>query len=304
MKHVALLVMFAMAVMPAASQTPAHKPAFEVASTLTPSSQTVARAADTSKWEAVSVKPCPPNVRSGAPVLSPGRMTDCETFFGFINFAYIMFASGRTNPLPTPGASVEGGPSWIRSERFQITAKAEGTPTYAMMRGPMVQSILEDRFKLKVHRETREVPGYVLAVAKGGPKLQPLTEGTCIPQPKDVLDLPITPASSERACRHFGFGMAGQYKVDAEGISIEEFARIFLSSSVRQLVANKTGIAGLFDFRTEWSVPDLSANLAPQGNGGPPSIFTVLEQLGLRLESSKVSVQILVIDSVEKPTEN
>jgi uncharacterized protein (TIGR03435 family) len=168
----------------------------------------------------------------------------------------------------------------------------------------MVQSILEDRFKLRVHRETKEVPGYVLSVAKGGPKLQPFTEGTCFPQARDVLDPPITAASTERACRHFGFGMAGQYKVDAEGISVEEFARIFLSSSGVRPVVNKTGIAGLFDFRTEWTVPDVSANPAPQGNGGPASIFTVLEQFGLRLESGKVPVQVLVIDSVERPTEN
>ena len=158
----------------------------------TPSAQITIRPADTPKWEAVSVKPCPPNIRSGAPVLSPGSISECNSVFAFINFAYVFFANGRINSLPVPGTSVEGGPSWIRSDRFVITAKAEGTPSSAMMRGPMLQAILEDRFNLRIYLENREVPVFVLTAARGGVKLQPFKEGGCMPTPRDVL-VPLPP---------------------------------------------------------------------------------------------------------------
>jgi len=268
-----------------------------------PSSQNIARPSDTPKWEVVYIKPCPQNVRSGAPLFSPGRMTDCETVYGFIGTAYILFANGRSNPLLAPGTtSIEGGPSWIRSDRFSITAKAEGTPTNAMMRGAMLQAILEDRFNLKVHRETREVPVYALSVARGGPKLQPFREGSCIPTARDVL-VPPPPTAPEKRCQRFGFGRGGRYKIDAQGISVEEFSKLILSSSLGRPVIDKTGIMGLFDFHLEFAGASLSGDPAAASDAVLPSVFTVLEQLGLKVDSSKGPVeQILVIDAVDRPT--
>jgi uncharacterized protein (TIGR03435 family) len=72
-----------------------------------------------------------------------------------------------------------GGPAWIYSDRYQIEVKAEGTPREEVMLGPMLQTLLEDRFNLKIHRETREVPAYELTVAKGGLKMQPVPPGRC-----------------------------------------------------------------------------------------------------------------------------
>jgi uncharacterized protein (TIGR03435 family) len=223
------------------------------ASPKTAQSQAITRPADMPKWEAVSIKPCSSNIRSGAPALSPGRMTDCETVFGFIYFAYKLFASGRSNPLPSPGISIESGPPWIRSERFTISAKAEATPTDAMMRGPMLQAILEDRFHLKIRRETREIPVYVLSVARSGAKLQPFKEGSCKPTPHDFPGASQPPTDGAKACPHFGFGRGGTYKIDAQGISIEEFCKTFLSSSLGRPVIDNTGIVGLFDFRLEFT---------------------------------------------------
>jgi uncharacterized protein (TIGR03435 family) len=76
---------------------------------------------------------------------------------------------------------ISGGPGWIKSERYQITAKAEGNASSATIRGPMLRRLLEERYRLKIRSEIKEVPVYALTVAKGGFKLQPLKEGSCAP---------------------------------------------------------------------------------------------------------------------------
>ncbi len=81
------------------------------------------------------------------------------------------FPTGVVDPLkPLVPPALEGAPGWIDSARYTIDAKAEGPQSGAMMRGPLMQSLLEDRFQVKVHRQTREVSGYVMTIAKGGPK--------------------------------------------------------------------------------------------------------------------------------------
>src|SRR5579871_1783725 len=140
---------------------------------------TATRAQDAAtKWEVVSVRPCESGDAgrgggkgsrgSGSPPgNSPGRLTlPCRPAMAFIDDAYSRFASGHL--AMGPRQRVEGAPSWLQSERFTITAKAEGTPHQEMMRGPMLQAILEDRFQLKIHRETREIPVYELRAAKDG----------------------------------------------------------------------------------------------------------------------------------------
>jgi uncharacterized protein (TIGR03435 family) len=111
-----------------------------------------------------------------------------------IRQAYLTFADGRQNPLAGT-VPIQGGPDWISSfsDRYEVNAKAEGTPTQEMMGGPMLQALLEDRFKLRIRRETRAVPVYVMTVAKGGLKLKEVEEGSC-----DPMDLtrPERPAFS------------------------------------------------------------------------------------------------------------
>jgi len=138
------------------------------------------------KFEVASIKPCKgvepvSNARSGNLPnggFSAGRMhLECSPLVGtggLIRKAYGTFASGEFHAFLHPSAlPVEGGPDWIRSEYYTIDAKAEGTPSVEMMQGPMLQAVLEDRFHLKVRRDTRPVPAYELTVAKGGPKLRP-----------------------------------------------------------------------------------------------------------------------------------
>ena len=116
---------------------------------------------------------------------SPGRLSiGCGILaetdnIGLIQVAYNRYASGQLTS--TKMIPIEGGPDWIHSERFAIDAKADGQPSVLMMEGPMMQTILEDRFKLKIHRETRQGPVYELALGKGSPKLKPLQDGSCTP---------------------------------------------------------------------------------------------------------------------------
>jgi uncharacterized protein (TIGR03435 family) len=124
-------------------------------------------------WEAVSVKPCAVRgARGGGARLSPGRMAlNCQPVSAFVAWAYVQYAGGRAQPfyaVGNGGTAIEGGPSWIYSDRYTIEATVNGSPSNAVMQGPMLQAILEDRFKVKVHTETREVPMYHVTVHRAG----------------------------------------------------------------------------------------------------------------------------------------
>jgi uncharacterized protein (TIGR03435 family) len=175
------------------------------------------------------------------------------------------------------------------------------------MQGPMLQSLLEDRFKLKVHWEKKDIPVYALVIAASGAKLQPFREGSCVRITMDPTDGPQTPpppAPGETRC--LGSNRRSELNpiimtFQAQGISVDQFSRML---SLDRPVINKTGISGLFDFHVEYANPTLSAVAQQADVAAGPSIFTVVEQLGLKLESSKGPGDFLVIDHIERPTEN
>ena len=153
----------------------------------------------------------------------------------------------------------------------------------------MFQTLLADRFQLKTHRETKELPVYAVTVGKNGPKLSkadPAGKGTQMSM--------------------------GRGQLKAKKASIEQLAKL-LGNQLGRTVLDKTGLAGDFDFELTWT-PDVTGPLGPKEGGvdgpppvdpGGPSIFTAIqEQLGLKLESQKGPVEILVIDSVERASEN
>jgi uncharacterized protein (TIGR03435 family) len=194
----------------------------------------------------------------------------------------------------------------VRSDRYTINAKAEDTSTLYMMRGPMLQAILEDRFKLKIHRDTREVSVYAMTIAKGGHRLQPFKEGTCTPIDFGTARGDRSAAApGEKVCPAFGRTNGPNQTVEAEGISLDAFAAFYLSPALGRRVINRTGLEGLFDFHLEYANPTLAVG-APEPSDQPigASIFTVIEQLGLKLEPTKDRADVFIIDSVERPTEN
>jgi uncharacterized protein (TIGR03435 family) len=192
-----------------------------------------------------------------------------------------------------PEARILGGPKWLGSQRFDIEAKLDGDSFNRMQkmnrdernmaRKVLFQQLLIDRFKLKFHWETRELPIYALVAAKNGPMLE---------KTKEPGDGASTSASDG--------------KITAKNVSLAEIARTLtqeLSRELGRVVVDKTGIAGKYDIAIKWT-PDNGDTSASSADNGP-SIFTAMEeQLGLRLESSKGPVQVLVIDQLEMPSDN
>ncbi len=264
----------------------------------------------------VSIKPCKPGATNRVPVVgagsSPGRLrigcgvlADTDNV-GLIQVAYNRYASGQlTSEKMLP---IEGGPDWIHSERFEINAKAEGQPTIQMMQGPMMRMILEDRFKLRIHRESRQGPVYELALGKGSPKLKPLQEGMCIPV---VLGgaLPLVP-DGQHLCSRM---VSPRGKVDIEGGTLEELADL-LGMVLDRPVIDKTGITNKFEIHLAFAPEDSAAPRPVTAEPGAatavgptdaPGVFQAIqEQLGLRLVPARGPVDVLVIDHVERPSAN
>jgi uncharacterized protein (TIGR03435 family) len=183
-----------------------------------------------------------------------------------------------------PETLIFGGPKWVDEERYDIDAKAAGVAGgHDLM--IMLQSLLFERFHLVFHREQKQMSGYALLVAKSGLKAEPSAKET---------------ASRTAASRG---------SIDAQASTMANLAQK-LSEALRVPVADFTGMEGRFNFTLSWNPEDakpLTTSAAGQPLGEPsgPSIFTAIqEQLGLKLESSKEPVQVLVIDSVHKPSEN
>jgi uncharacterized protein (TIGR03435 family) len=260
------------------------------------------------KFEVVSVKRCQPGSAKGGDS-SPGRLyigcgllADVDNT-GLIQQAYNRYASGQLTS--TKIIPIEGAPDWIHSATFEIDAKSDGHPGIVMMLGPMMQALLEDRFKLKIHRETRQGPVYELALGKGSPKLKPFKAGSCTPV--EVGRPMPTLASGQHYCRNM---VAPRGAVDIEGGTLSGFAGL-LGMALDRSVIDKTGITGYFEIHLKFSadnspVPrrtagDLGADMAPDA----PSIFQAIqEQLGLKLVPAKGPVDVLVIDHIERPYEN
>ena len=174
---------------------------------------------------------------------------------------------------------IEGGPSWVASDRFDVQAKAEGAMRMIPQEElrPLLQALLQARFQLKVHTILQRASVYALVVAKNGPKVQEST----------------APSSGFKTLS------SGQHvEVQYTKATMDNLARR-LTSAVGRPVINKTGLAGEYDFSIAW------AGLGASADSPYPSLFTaVQERLGLRLEGEKAEVETLVIDYAAKPSEN
>jgi uncharacterized protein (TIGR03435 family) len=215
---------------------------------------------------------------------------------------------------------ISGGPSWITTDRWNIEAKAEEgsippltgppDPTVPNPLTLMVQSLIEDRFQLKMHRETKELPVYELLVGKSGSKMKLSADQSPAKPPERGSPLPPPPQRGGPMPR--GAMRVGRGALEANGVLITNLVAA-LSQQLGRTLIDKTDLKGFYDIKLEWTpeigqgpvVPGGPEPPPPSGDTSGPSIFTaVQEQLGLRLESSKGPVEVLVIDSVQKPTEN
>jgi uncharacterized protein (TIGR03435 family) len=200
-----------------------------------------------------------------------------------------------------------GSPSWIDTDRYDINAKAPGGTAngFEPLR-PMLQSLLADRFKFAFHRETKELPIYELAAAKGGLKLTAPKDSSCVPPD------PKSPRPREQMpfCDRI---RTGRGLIEAYGITMPRLLAA-LSDVLGRMVIDKTGFSGIFDGHLEFAPDEAIADAIAGGRAGQPapatdsavpSIFTALqEQLGLKVGPAKGPVEVLVIDHAEKPSEN
>jgi uncharacterized protein (TIGR03435 family) len=241
---------------------------------------------------------------------------ECATLQRLIQLAYVTFADGASPDMQM--IQISGGPGWTQSESYDLAAKAEGAARVEQMMGPMLRALLEDRFKLKIHRETKEMPVYALTVAKSGFKLHPLKEDGCVAIDLNRLPTPAPGQPMPNFCGNISMRMGGQsVTMDGHGMSVKDFSAR-LSTMVDRKVIDKSGVTGLFDFHLEFA-PDEATTMFRGGRGGGgdagnpapaaevagPSIFDALqEQMGLKLLPDKGPVESLVIDHAEKPSEN
>jgi len=197
---------------------------------------------------------------------------------------------------------ISGLPDWAKSDRFDIDAKVAETDVDDLkklnrdQRGQMMQALLVDRFKLKAHRETMERPIYSLVVEKGGPKFQQAVAGATYPNGIKGPD----------GVAHGGMVRMSRNQFTAQGIPVSTLLTS-LTQITGRTVLDKTGLAGKYDIDLKWTPddgPPPMLNGEPDPNA-PPNIFTAIqEQLGLKLEPGKGPVEGLVIDHLEKPSEN
>ena len=197
-------------------------------------------------------------------------------------------------------------PDWTRAERFDIAAKADGNPEYAEMR-VMVQMLLADRFRLIVHNETRELPIYALVVARPDGKLGPQlfkSDIDCTDPARSKQPAPsAAPAASSpgvsqmrevEPCGTNANTSNNSATLRAGSVSMSSLAAT-LSTFANRVVVDRTGLVGGFDIILTWT-----PNQTAETSGA--SLFTALqEQLGLRLESTRGPVEVVVVDRVERP---
>ena len=211
---------------------------------------------------------------------------------------------------------IAGGPEWLKVDRFDIEARFDPSPLPGMDRTArlqaMLQNLLAERFQLRTRTEAREMPIYALMLAREDGRLGPQIKPAAV----DCAALqaavgrggpPPAPAGDGRpACG----GRGGFGRMTVGGVPMAQFARQ-LSPLTGRIVVDRTGLMGGFDFDLNWTPtpdqippgapPDIARTADPDG----PSLFTALrEQLGLKLESTRAPVDVLVIDAIQPPTEN
>ena len=268
MRHAVVAVGLAFASFAALAQTP--RPVFEVA----------------------SVKHSAPGQQQGVVMPAPGRFVAKNAPMRLI----ITWAYRRPDGTPYRDEQVIGGPAWLERDRFDIEGKTAGDVPFDQTE-LMTQRLLEDRCRLKTHRERRELPAYLLVVLKTGvkftrsadqtPPVRSRTFDPNAPQPRGTLML----------------GHTGSGNLTLTGLAVPMSMLLnSLRSYADREVIDDTGLQGLFDLRIEFTPPRDAAG--PDASDPILLVTALQEQLGLKLEPRKAQVEVLVIDGAQPPTED
>jgi len=218
------------------------------------------------EFEVATIKPGDPEIHGTSIFTPPGRLVMKNiTLREAVRTAY---------HLNEP--ELFGGPKWIDSEHFDIDGKAASIVLWDQIM-QMLQSLLADRFKLKVHRETRTLPVYALTIAKNGPKMPVATEGD--------------PANGPTSW--------GSRNLTAKGVPIDILARM-LADLLMRPVLDRTGLEGIYNIKLDFAPLEATSDDAP----APALVTAIQEQLGLKLEATTGPVEVLVIDGAERPDAN
>jgi uncharacterized protein (TIGR03435 family) len=235
------------------------------------------------EFDAVSIRPSSPDARGGGFNVSPGRLNAKNVSLEeLVNFAYGLH-----------GYQLSGGSGWMETEHYEMVATFPAATTNSQ-RARMMQAMLADRFRLAIHRESKEIPGYALVTGKNGPRLH-------------------AAESAESGMMLGRSATTGQRTLHGTSAKMQDLASI-LADLLGRPVTDATGLTGIYDFSMEWTPDPVSEGslrkggdrpeVSPDGQTGP-SIFTALQEaLGLKLETRKVAVETIVIDQAEKPSAN
>ncbi len=229
-------------------------------------------------YEVATVKPAEPYTQGGGMRVA-GRSLEAinTTVSDLIQFGYELHAN-----------QILGGPAWLNKEKYDVTMLFEGQqyPNDPQCKA-MVREVLKERFGLQFHHATQQLRAYALVQVKGGPKLTK-SEG-------DPNGLP-------------GLYLRGPGIFGAHNATMADFTGALQRMVLDSPVLDKTGISGRWDFGLEWTPDDLQLAGHPGNiptNSGKPDLFTAIkDQLGLKLESTNTAAEALVIESMNRPTEN
>lgn len=275
-------------------------------------------------FEAASVKPTGPNppvpipefflTKGGPGTPDPGQIN--YTNVPFRELLRLAYGFGQMYQLSAP--------PWMEKERFDIVAKVPAGATRDQFKA-MLQNLLAERFDLVVHHETRDLPGYEMVVAKGGPKIKQSADAAAAPptdgpprlrmeKDRDGLNQ-LAPGSVGLAI----IPIASGSRFTARQQPLSSLAQV-LTNPLGKPVADKTGLTGKYDFnltfvRDERTSANMVGNPGPStaatnpadaANDGPPDLFTAIQdQLGLKLQQAKIPMDVVVVDRAEKtPKEN
>ena len=300
---------------------------------------THAQTTPTPKFDQVSIKPCAEGDGAGRagrggskgrgiPASPPGELfVNCMTVWELVGHSVT-----ETAPLlndfggPFEAKRVTGGPAWIYAEYYTIDAKSNdpaanvpgprGNANFKLLSGPMLVALLEDRFQLKFRRVIEQVPVYSLTVASSGFRLQPAQPGECIPhEPGTPVLTPGTlPAGQKPSCIQHGGWEGPNWTIDAASQGIGNLAAMLAGMASDRPVIDNTGISGLYTFHLAFAhdanapgslPPGMNPFAEPSNIERAPSLPDALEQqLGLHIAAENGPREVIVIDSVERPSTN